>query len=485
MAVFHFISLRVLPIDSRACQYCKLTPASNRLYDRGMKRIACSLLLLVVLTLGVCVDAAVRVSANPTEGGGTLRLGRVDEGIEQTKAVRIRVSSDDGRQFQVFQRLAEPLTSAHGTQLNYQSFVSYAVSGSNASGTLYAQSREPLGPADQLIFTSSPDGQSDTLTMAYMVEPARVTAQGEFIGRIGYTVRSVGQGFQNDVILPVSVEVQPSWRVAVTGKNNRDRIYLKTGDALKGQDGLVIECSGNNRQEVKIYHQIQELPVNAGGDLLPQDAVEVKVSGGESGAGQFTLSNKRQLIASVRQESQKLDVTYLLNSSILSDLKSGTYRGRAFISVDSPTGNQEFPINLEVEVKPKLDIEVVLPPGGVRFANVLPTDPPQTKEIVVRVSSNVGKPYIVMQNVASALVSPKGDEISKEHFAYKMQWMNESKGRLGASDFTPVAVGETPVFYSDRSGSSAEFKVIYRLGYYPGMSAGDYAVPIVFSLGEM
>ena len=142
-------------------------------------------------------------------------------------------------------------------------------------------------------------------------------------------------------------------------------------------------------------------------------------------------------------------------------------------------------MGVEVEIKPRLNIEVFLPPQGVRFSNLLPTDPPQIKEVTVKVSSNIGRPYMVMQRVGSALVNPRGEEIEREHFVYKTEWINDAEGRLGASEFRPVGVGETPVFYSDKNGSSAEFKVVYRLGYYPGISAGDYEVPIVFTLGEM
>jgi hypothetical protein len=82
-------------------------------------------------------------------------------------------------------------------------------------------------------------------------------------------------------------------------------------------------------------------------------------------------------------------------------------------------------------------------------------------------------------------VTPKGDEIKEKYFLLKAELINNSSGKIQSSEFVPVGVGEKSIFYSDRDGSSAEFKVIYRLSSYPEIAAGDYGVPIIFSLGEM
>jgi hypothetical protein len=52
-------------------------------------------------------------------------------------------------------------------------------------------------------------------------------------------------------------------------------------------------------------------------------------------------------------------------------------------------------------------------------------------------------------------------------------------------DFTPVPIGDVPIFSSDNKGSSAEFKVIYRIRPYSDMFSGNYRMAVFYSLGEI
>src|SRR5262245_21557605 len=130
-----------------------------------LKRILLITVIMMAAGASLTAQAALNLSANPVDGGNTLRLGRVDGALEVTKAIKLRISTDDGKQYQVFQRLENSLTNERQNILDSQAINSYAVSGSNASGTLYSQQNEPLRLTDQLLYTSSPDGQSDTLTI--------------------------------------------------------------------------------------------------------------------------------------------------------------------------------------------------------------------------------------------------------------------------------------------------------------------------------
>lgn len=446
------------------------------------------LFVLCFLALPFRAEAALRISVNPVDGGNSLRLGRADGSMQITKAVRLRVNSDDGKQYQIYQRLQDPLVNQEQMPLGAHALTTYAVNGSNASGTLYAQPNEPLGPSDQLVFTSSPDGLGDTVTLNYLVNPDRVTSSGNFTGRIAYTVRSLSGGTQDQAFVNVYLDASGAFKVSVRGSKNSDRVFLESSKRAATEDGIRIEFSGHFRDELRVYQELQIVPENEQGQFIDLDAVQFFITG--NGAANLhpspeALKRKRELVYQSREAEDKFVVNFLFDPEKRHGLKAGVYRGRMIITVESSQGTQDFPLNVEFKVGPVFDIEVVLPPQGVRFSKVLPTDPPQVQEVKVKVVSNLGKPYVVMQNMASNLVTPKGEEIKKEHFVLKTELVGNSTGHIKVTEFTPVGIGERPLFYSDREGSAAEFKVFYRLTSYPEIVAGDYGAPIVFSLGEM
>lgn len=462
----------------------------NKRYDASMNA-GFKFIFLCCLFVAVSpwrADAALHLSVNPIDGGNSLRFGRVDGTMQSNKAVRLRITSDEGKQYQIYQRLQDPMVNEQHVFLGEQTLTTYAVSGSNASGTLYAQSNEPLGASDQLVFTSSPDGQSDTVTLEYVVNPDRIDSSGNFTGRIAFTVRSLSGGSQDQALVNVYLDAAETFKVSVRGIKHADKVYLESSKRSVTEDGIKINFLGNFKGELKVYEEVQNFPATEQGEEIAPDIVQFFVTGQGSGNIHPTpegLGRKRELLYQSRAAKDELVVNFQLNPEKIAHLNAGLYRGRILVIIESFHGGQEFPLDIDLKVEPVFDIEVVLPSGGVRFSKVLPTNPPQTQEVMVKVTSNLGKPYVVMQNVASALVTPKGEEINEKYFLLKTELVNHSSGKVQSPEFAPVGVGEKAIFYSDRDGSPAEFKVTYRLSSYPEIVAGDYGVPIVFSLGEM
>src|SRR5438552_2962620 len=61
-------------------------------------------LIIIILMLSLCsvclnAQATLSLSVNPAEGGNTLRLGRVDGAMEVNKAVKLRITTNDGKQY--------------------------------------------------------------------------------------------------------------------------------------------------------------------------------------------------------------------------------------------------------------------------------------------------------------------------------------------------------------------------------------------------
>jgi hypothetical protein len=451
------------------------------------KKLTFFSIIVISLTGAWTASAALNLSANPADGGNTLRMGRVDGALEINKAVKLRISASDGKQYQVYQRLEDSLVNERQNILDSQAVNSYAVGGSNASGTLYAQQYEPLHFNDQLIYTSAPDGQSDSLTIVYNVDPQRINASGNYVGRIAYTVRSLG-GSQDEVFLNVYLEASGQFRAEVTGATSHDGISLKYNHRSDKEDSIRVRFSGNVGDEVKIYQEVRNFPRDDSGQDLEASALEFSTSGAHGElyhAAPEPVGRKKVLIYKSRETEDEFEIKFGLNAERLATLKSGTYRGTIVLTVDAPTGPQEFPMDVGITVEPIFEVNVSLPPGGIKFAHLLPTDPPQVQEVDVEVKTNLGRPYMVIHSMATPLTTPRGDQIKSDNFTMKMELVGNTSGKAEAGDFMPVRTGDMPVFFSDAKGSPAQFKVFYRLRSNPDVAAGDYTAPIVFSLGEM
>jgi len=152
--------------------------------------------------------------------------------------------------------------------------------------------------------------------------------------------------------------------------------------------------------------------------------------------------------------------------------------------VETNHNTQEFPINLRFDVPPVFTINVTTPSGGVNFTHVLPNSPPQDKEVVVTVQSNLHKPYQVLQELQTAMTNPQGKEIDSKHLTLQVQIPQDQHGQTDFVEFSPMQTGEYPVFSSDAAGSGATFKVEYRLQGYAQMSPGNFLAPIRLSLNQ-
>jgi len=174
-----------------------------------------------------------------------------------------------------------------------------------------------------------------------------------------------------------------------------------------------------------------------------------------------------------------------LNQEEIERQKSGTYKGQLKYVVVTDQKEQLFTIQLEVEVEPVFSIEIDLPSGGLSFERLLPDSQPMVREVAVEVKTNLGRPYMVMQNVVSPLTNDKGDEMPDQYFTYKGELANNQNGKIFDTDYKQVPRGESLLFASDQMGAPSQFKVGYRLRPYLAMVPGSYTTSIRYSLGEL
>ena len=446
--------------------------------------------LLVLATIGMFpfqVWAAFNLTVAPYEGGASLRFGTV--GVPGSREVRVRMTSTESTQYQVFQRILEPLTNERGEQMNMDAITSYTVRGSNGQGTMYQQQPTTLGYVDSLLYTSNPAGTSDSFIIAYNVDPTRLGASGGFRGKIYYTLRPLGGGSQKEVFLNVYLDATGSFRVECTGSSGRNSVRLNTR-TIPDKEGYVrVNFSENIGRDIRVSQELMTLPRNEMSHEISPDAIRFLTSSSDKGVDLFyrspsSLERKRVLLYACDQAQGELYVHFVIDEEKVAQEAAGIYRGRLKYIIEAGSDVQEELIDFEIEVTPIFQLVVDFPQGGLNFSELLPKAPPQMREAVVEVRSNLVKPYIVSQKMDAPLMNEKGNEIPSRYFMFKQELASGEKGRLKNSGFVPVPLGDNPVFFSDERGSSARFKVIYQLDPYQGLISGNYFTGMNFSLQE-
>jgi len=434
-----------------------------------------------------CSFAALSLSVNPEDGSNSLRLEQ-PLGVQKTKQIRVRITSTDGKHYQVFQRLLEPIVNEKGESLDMQAIQTATISNSNASGTLYTQNVDRLSMGDQLLYSSGQGGESDGFTVAYSVQPGYPKAAGNFMGRLIFTVRSSEEPSQGQAEVNIYLQSTSQWKADVQGGRSATLVRVNDTDTTEQTaDFVKISFAGNSGGEVRIYQELSVVPQNADGQEFQPEGLLFYGSGRTDGLRAQTpaaLEANRQLLYSGHNPEDNFLVYYLMDPRLVSLQEPGEYGGKLKYTVETDKGPQEYSIDLQCRIQPVFNMDVSVPPEGVSFPHVLATEPPQEKEVTVTVHSNLHKPYQVVQDLQSLMTNEKGKEIDKEYFTFRVDVPPGQKGKTKYADFAPVAAGEYPIFYSDAKGSPATFKVVYKLQGYNQMNAGNYSAPIRFSLNQ-
>ncbi len=449
-------------------------------------------LLLGVMVLGNVSPAIAEVSISATtiQGSSSLQFGRQDVLDGRQKEVRIRLTSSDGNQYQVFQRMIDPLTSPQGGMQNRDALQFYSVSGSNSSGALYAQMPEYLGRSEQLIYTSSENGSSDRFVLAYIVDRNRITKSGQYYGRIMFSVRPIsGGGSEQNIYLDVILDAELDFNFELRGERGRDQIELSNERGSAPAYRVDLSYDGNVG-ELKVYQELLRVPTNnSNGKEIPLRSLtfdsQCNVSSELPYNNTAAMERKRMLIYSANTADDQCVLRYGVDPSFFSSLEAGEYLGQLRYTVSGPQGEKEYVFDLAVYIKPEFEIELGFPEGPMRFNNLFAGGPPQTFSVEVRVNSNIGRPYSVTQELTTPLANERGQRLDPQYFLVSAELLDESTGVVLAPEFEPVKERGEVLFTSDKAGSPAKFRVFYQVRPYAEMEPGDYYTEVRYSLGEM
>ena len=302
--------------------------------------------------------ANVSLSVNPVDGSSGLRFERVPvAGEANKKEIHIRVSSTNGNQYQVFQRILEPIANEKGEPINLQAIETQTLSNSNTSGTLYLQNSDHLSMGDQLLYSSSQNGASDSFMIGYALNKNLINASGNFRGRLVFTVRGMGNTSSDQVTVDVFLQAASSaLKVSVKGAHNPNRVTVHGADITeRSADFVKFSFSGNLGQEVRIYQETETTPQNETDQELGADVLQIDPQGVSEGLriqGPTSLGTARTLIYSSNKEEDNFNFYFLINADQGAQQEAGTYKGRVKYVVETDQGKQEFPINIDCEILP-------------------------------------------------------------------------------------------------------------------------------------
>lgn len=428
------------------------------------------------------------LSVIPYESGNNLRFGRVDEGSLINKEIKIRTTGSGGVRYQVFQRVLQPFVNERGERLDMGIVTSYMIANSNSGGTLYQQTSTNLSYSDQLLYSSNSAGDSDSFRAIYTAQGDRLNTSGNFIGKIIYTLRPIGEGTEQTYILDVLLEASREFRITVRGSSGERLVRLATHRASEQKGYITLSFEGKRSGKLEMYQEIVVFPQNERREEIKGDCIRFFTTSENKARHYYPeaspLKKGKTLVYSTEKGNDEIAINFILDEDKTLNQTAGIYRGRITYLIEGGGLQETIPVDIEIVIEPVFEMNVKFPKEGLRFFNIHPTSGPVIKEAVVTVHTNLGQPYVVTQNIRSPLITEKGKKIPSELFTIKEELVNQKGGRIAFEEFVPVPQGEAPLFFSDQRGSSAQFRIFYKLTPNLKIAAGTYSMIAEYSLGE-
>ena len=143
------------------------------------------------LQVHVNVEPIFVVQVTPRTGGDTVEFGtvkRVPEETVETKPVQVDIAvlSNLGVPYQVSQAVTTPLVNEEGQTLPLEDFLVQADETVYGNGKV--ASPEPVRAAEQVLFESNSQGDTDTFTANYFLKIPPTQAGGDYQTSIVYTI---------------------------------------------------------------------------------------------------------------------------------------------------------------------------------------------------------------------------------------------------------------------------------------------------------
>ena len=437
------------------------------------------------------VQAEISLSITPFEGGSDLRYGKVDLTTGRVnKEIVVRVSSNINKQYRVIQAYLEPLANTEGSPLIENSFFVYAIRGSNSLGTLNVEQEAPVRYSRTLLYTSNTQGTPDSFKLVYGLVVLANQRPGSYRGRLAFTLEPIDSAERSiTVILNIFVEISVESKIQISLAGGGTGLRLKADSSTETSADVLVDCMGGWAGQFRILQVLPKNLESPEGLQLPEGAINFTARPTQKGTAITQAApvavNNPQVIYTSNQFGEAEDFVLTYSLADASQGKAGKYRGGLKYYLEGPASFLIETLSLEVDIPKVFNLIVIPETGGVmQFRSLKPNEPPRASEVIIKIDTNVGRPYQVSQKVVSEFVNKEGGVIFKENFKLKMD-SQETKGKIKFSEQSEVRLGESVLFVSDGAGAPDSFKVIYELSPGVNLKPGDYSTSIVYSISEI
>ncbi len=457
--------------------------------------------------------AAFSLSVEPYEGGYDLRFGKIGtQTAKVVKEVTIRMTTDIGKQYRVYQRLEKPLTTSDGIEVDRNNFKMYTLINSNSKGTLERIEEFPVMSSDTVLYTSDAVGNGDSFRIVYTFDPSIDQVAGSYYGRMLYYVVPIDSA-QDQVteIINMYADLTNEGAVDLTTDTGFKTIRISSGDLNKistQYPSVIISVKGNLGARYRIYQQIGETSIKGkGGERFDLSKViyEVTDSNSKVASKQGDLNDlkTKSLVYSSDDLGSSSEIRIKFEpANDFSQLKADTYTGMInyYIEMDNIRTALEpgyiDSVDVEFDVEPIFRIIVVsVSESGeiveersslLRFGQIGYKAGTKESKIRIKIESNMGRPYLVTQRLSDSLQTEEGYKISDDLFTFELEKEGETGAILKLEEEIAVAPEkDVSLFISNTEGNSDEFDVTYKLKVTPNTRGGNYATGISYSLSEL
>lgn len=449
-----------------------------------MKRLVAALFFVTTLCAATDAFALFDLTVTPRRGGQHLRFEEASPGSPlRNEEVTVSVSSDLGVSYRILQTVYEPLTNETGAVLPQNAFMMF--SPSDPLGSLRTEIETPVRIGQFPLYTSNASGESDSFILAYHLSIPENQSGGTYHTRLSFTAEPVNAQSgvsQKTVTLDVRVEIRPSFQfTVVVARGGRT---LDFGGISKNrpsaEETLRCRVESNTGSGYRVTQEMIEPLLSSQGEVLPEEALQFSVN--EAGDWR-TLSASQPLFSSSDGRSETFDLRYALKPE--GTQKAGVYNGNLTLRLESDSGQfppQTVNVRVKAEIDVMFDLEIKPDQGGasIHFGTFKGGSEKQERRIRMKVHTNLSEPYQITQNLSRKLTNPEGAAIPEGYFLF--YGAEAGKGKLAATQPSPVEEGESVIYTSDSRGAPDDFLLSYSLAVPEDARAGAYNAELTYSI---
>jgi hypothetical protein len=433
---------------------------------------------------GAAAAAAPTLEVRIVRGGLDLEFGEVGPGEpSRTEELELLVTGDGSGRYRMYQEAPDLLVNERGRRLPEGTLVMQLSRG--LTGTRGAEGIVPVSQDAQELFVSDSAGSSDTLLIAYAIQPGASLAAGTYQGILRFTLESLDTG----AVVTQTVTMRATVAAAVgLEPEGPDSTRLDLGEIEPGSRSdvreLVFRIWNNTAVPTQVTHRLAEPRTNAQGQGLPEDALTLAVHSDAGTEAWRPASAAPEVVATDEEGAlSSLRVTYAVE--VPPTQSAGRYAGMlqyGLVSLGVP-GTQEELVPVELVVTEVFTLSVTpldVGAGRLHFSLPAATGGPVESSLAVEVRTNVGRPYQVLAGLDHPLVLETGETLPADSLRWTVSSVQHGSALIGTE--SPVAVNYTPVYQSDAAGSPDAFVMTYRLAVPPDSPSGVYSGRIRFTI---